>query len=253
MGIGEGEWMKQEQPQLQQQSEELQPEYECPELSDGEQERSSNNDSYSQHIGDTCDTETIQPSILYYGTPVMMLSTLNEDGSTNLSPLSSSWALGDCLVLGIGIQGKAYENLMRHPGCVVNLPEASMWKQVEVLGKFTGVTPVPEAKQQMGYTFCQDKFNATELTPQNSVEVVPQRIAECPIQIEAFVQHIRIPEHTPYMAIVEVKAMKVHAHSKIISGTNKINPEAWRPLIYNFRHYYGLGAKCGENFRAEKV
>lgn len=219
----------------------------------GEQERSSNNDTYPQHRGDTHDTETIQPSILYYGTPVLMLSTLNEDGSTNLSPLSSSWALGDCLVLGLGIQGKAYENLMRHPECVVNLPEASMWKQVEVLGKFTGVTPVPEAKQQMGYTFCQDKFNAAELTPQNSVEVMPRRIAECPIQIEASVQHIRIPEHTPHMAIVEVKVVKVHAHTKIISGTNKINPEAWRPLIYNFRHYYGLGAKCGENFRAEKV
>src|SRR6478736_2531885 len=120
--------MKQEQPQLQlrQQSQELQPNYESSEQSNGEQERSPNNDSHSQHIGDTHDTETIQPSILYYGTPVMMLSTLNEDGSTNLSPLSSSWALGDCLVLGLGTQGKAYENLMRHPECVVNLPEASM-------------------------------------------------------------------------------------------------------------------------------
>lgn len=40
-------------------------------------------------------SKIIQPSILYYGTPVILLSTMNEDGSTNLSPLSSSWALGD--------------------------------------------------------------------------------------------------------------------------------------------------------------
>ena len=38
--------------------------------------------------------ETINPSILYYGTPVLLLSTLNEDGSTNLSTI--------ILVLGTG-------------------------------------------------------------------------------------------------------------------------------------------------------
>ena len=40
-------------------------------------------------------TIEINPPVLYFGTPVIILSTLNEDGSTNLSPLSSAWALGD--------------------------------------------------------------------------------------------------------------------------------------------------------------
>lgn len=196
--------------------------------------------------------ETINPSILYYGTPVIILSTLNEDGSTNLSPLSSSWALGDCLVLGIGTQGKAYENLCHRPECVINLPDASMWRNVEALGRTTGSFPVPEAKRKMGYTSCQDKFSAAELTSQHSVQVAPNKIAECPLQIEAVVQHMRTPEHTPYMAIVEVKAVKVHAHPHLISEVNKIDPEQWHPLIYNFRNYYGLGERQGENFRAEK-
>lgn len=47
-------------------------------------------------------TKSIQPKILYYGAPVILLTTLNEDGSSNISPLSSSWALGECIVLGIG-------------------------------------------------------------------------------------------------------------------------------------------------------
>lgn len=195
--------------------------------------------------------ETINPSILYYGTPVLLLSTLNEDGSTNLSPLSSSWALGDCLVLGLGIQGKAYENLKRHPECVINLPDASMWRAVESLGRYTGTYPVPEEKRQMGYEFCSEKFEAAGLTAQDSLRVKPLRIAECPLQIEASVQHIRTPEHTPFMAVVEVKSLEVHAHKKLISGLNKIDPAKWNPLIYNFRHYYGLGERQGENFRAE--
>ncbi|WP_416298430.1 flavin reductase family protein [Paenibacillus illinoisensis] len=195
--------------------------------------------------------ETINPSILYYGTPVLLLSTLNEDGSTNLSPLSSSWALGDCLVLGLGIQGKAYENLKRHPECVINLPDASMWRSVESLGRYTGTYPVPEEKRQMGYEFCSEKFEAAGLTAQDSHRVKPLRIAECPLQIEVSVQHIRTPEHTPFMAVVEVKSLEVHAHKKLISGLNKIDPAKWNPLIYNFRHYYGLGERQGENFRAE--
>ncbi|MGG4479369.1 flavin reductase family protein [Paenibacillus xylanilyticus] len=195
--------------------------------------------------------ETINPSILYYGTPVLLLSTLNEDGSTNLSPLSSSWALGDCLVLGLGIQGKAYENLKRHSECVINLPDASMWRSVESLGRYTGTYPVPEEKRQMGYEFCSEKFEAAGLTAQDSHRVKPLRIAECPLQIEASVQHIRTPEHTPFMAVVEVKSLEVHAHKKLISGLNKIDPAKWNPLIYNFRHYYGLGERQGENFRAE--
>ena len=67
-------------------------------------------------------TKIINPKILYYGFPVILLSTLNEDGTVNISPLSSSWVLGDCIVLGIGLGGKAIENLERHPECVINIP-----------------------------------------------------------------------------------------------------------------------------------
>lgn len=33
---------------------------------------------------------TIQPKILYYGAPVVLLATENPDGTTNISPISSS-------------------------------------------------------------------------------------------------------------------------------------------------------------------
>jgi hypothetical protein len=31
---------------------------------------------------------TIEPKILYFGTPVALVSSLNEDGTTNLAPIS---------------------------------------------------------------------------------------------------------------------------------------------------------------------
>ncbi len=42
-------------------------------------------------------TRSIKPSILYFGTPVVLLSTHNEDGSTNLTPMSSAWTLGTAM------------------------------------------------------------------------------------------------------------------------------------------------------------
>lgn len=194
--------------------------------------------------------QVIKPKILYYGTPVILLTTLNEDGSTNISPLSSSWALGNCLVLGLGVDGKALENLKNHPECVVNVPSPDLWTNVEALAPLTGKNPVPEYKLQNSFRFEKDKFAAANLSAQGSDQVKPYRILECPLQIESEVKNIRIPEHSPDFAIVEVEALKVHAHKEIVIDENHINTDEWSPLIYNFRHYFGLGKELGKTFRA---
>ena len=45
------------------------------------------------------------------------------------------------------------------------------------------------------------------------------------------------------MVAVEVAVARVHVHPGIrLPGTeNRIDPDAWRPLIMSFQHYYGLG------------
>ncbi|WP_102272601.1 flavin reductase family protein [Cytobacillus massiliigabonensis] len=195
--------------------------------------------------------ERIKPNILYYGTPVILLNTLNEDDSVNISPLSSSWALGDCIILGIGLGGKAIENLERHPECVINIPSPSLWRNVESLARYTGKNSVPEFKKEVGFEYGKDKYAISGLSPIESETVKPSRIKECPLQIEAAVKNIRIPEHTPDFAIVETKALQIHAHKEIIIGENHIDPNKWSPIIYNFRHYFGLSDQLGKTFRAE--
>lgn len=201
--------------------------------------------------GENTMSKVIQPKILYYGTPVILLTTLNEDGTTNISPISSSWCLGDVLVLGVGVGGKALENLQQHPECVINIPDPSLWQNVESLAPFTGKEDVPEYKQQLGFTYKKDKFAESQLTPIDSFEVAPNRIADCPIQIEARVKNVHIPDYAPFFAIVEAQSLLVHAHEEIVINENHINPQKWSPLIYNFRHYFGLGGELGKTFRSE--
>ncbi|HEX6922316.1 MAG TPA: flavin reductase family protein [Bacillales bacterium] len=195
--------------------------------------------------------QEIYPNILYYGTPVVLLSTLNEDGTTNITPMSSSWALGNCIVLGLGMNGKAAENLRRDRECVVNVPSPDLWENVEALAPFTGKNPVPEDKKEKGFSHQKDKFAAAGLTPVKAKNVKPDRIQECPLQMEAEVRHFRIPEYLPFFAIVEVQATQVYAHQDIMIDSRHVNPAKWSPLIYNFRHYFGANVELGRTFRSE--
>ncbi|WP_050801651.1 flavin reductase family protein [Ornithinibacillus scapharcae] len=188
---------------------------------------------------------------MYYGTPTLLLNTLNEDGTTNISPMSSSWALGDCIVLGVGLGGKAIENLERHKECVINLPSPALWENVEKISSYTGTKNIPTGKEEIGFTYKKEKYEASGLTPIDSKTVLPTRIQECPIQIEAVVKDIRVPEYNSLFAIVETQVLHFHADESIIIHKNHINPARWSPLIYNFRHYFGLGEEVGKTFRSE--
>lgn len=193
----------------------------------------------------------IQPKILYYGTPVVLLTTENEDGTTNITPISSSWALGHYVVMGLGLGSQGLENLQKRPECVINIADASMWRQVEALASLTGRDPMPPYKQELGFRHEKDKFQAASLRPVRSETVGPARIGECQLQLEAVVKEIRIPDYADMFAIVETQVQRVHADEKIVLGQHHVNPQAWHPLIYNFRHYYGLGNELGKTYRSE--
>lgn len=195
-------------------------------------------------------SRVIQPNILYFGTPIVLLTTLNEDDTTNITPMSSAWALGNRVVLGLGAGGKGHENLLRHGECVVNLPDPPLWKQVEALAPLTGRNPVPAYKQAR-FRYEKDKFHTAGLSPVPSTNVKPDRIGECPLQMEACVKDVRTIGDGVAFSIIEVEVLVVHAHADIVVGDHHVDPARWSPLIYNFRHYFGLGEALGKTFRAE--
>jgi flavin reductase (DIM6/NTAB) family NADH-FMN oxidoreductase RutF len=200
---------------------------------------------------------TIEPKILYYGTPVAIVSSLNEDRDTNLAPMSSFWALGWTMTLGLLDDTKTIENLHRHGECVVNLPSPEMFKQVEKLAPLTGKNPVPSIKAKQ-FRFEADKFGAAELTPLQSQSVKPCRVLECPVQMEAVVRSLHRLRGEKLAALgggwaAEVEILKVHVSEEYVIDDKYVDPGKWSPLIYNFRHYFRLAPReLGKTFRAEK-
>ncbi|KAF2097160.1 hypothetical protein NA57DRAFT_77414 [Rhizodiscina lignyota] len=191
----------------------------------------------------------INPAILYWGTPVAIYSTLNEDGSTNLAPGSSVWFLGHSAMVGFDGESKTPSNLRREKQMVINLPDATpaMVEAVNGLSGTTG-TEVPSAsKVDRGYVYVKDKWAASGLTPQNSTYIKPARVRECPVQMECELTVIHdtmsdVPDRAGLVIAVELRVLRVHVRNELrMKGhANRIDPDKWSPLIMNFQEFYGL-------------
>lgn len=198
--------------------------------------------------------KTIDPTILYFGTPVALISTLNPDGSPNLAPMSSAWWLGWSCMLGLGQMGQTSDNLIRTRECVINLPSEDLVTHVDRLALTTGKNPVPEKKRQWGYRYEPDKFGLAGFTPVGSESVAPPRVLECPVQMEGIVHDFRSFGKNVSANAFEVHIVKLHVDDKLLVGDGQrphIDPGRWRPLIMSFCRFFGLGGEVHPSRLAE--
>jgi len=187
--------------------------------------------------------QVVRPANLYAGTPVLLLASSNGDGTANLAPASSYWALGRILALGLETDGQTLANILDRPQLTVNFPSPALWSAVERIADLTGRSEVPEGKLGR-YAYCADKFAAAGLTSQTSDLVEPPRVRECLLQLEAEVRRVT-PGVSGDYAIAEAEVVRVHADRSIIGEGDRIDPLAWRPMVYSFRTYFELGEPVG--------
>lgn len=188
-----------------------------------------------------------EPAILYFGTPVVLISTLNEDGSANLAPMSSAFWLGWRCMLGLNRSSKTAQNLLRERECVLNLPSEREVDHVDALALTTGVDPVPKVKLERGYAYVHAKFARAGLTPVSSESVGPPRVLECPVQLEATLERAQgfadsDPALSGRLLTFEVNIERVHLDESILldGHPDRVDPDKWRPLVMSFQQFYGL-------------
>jgi flavin reductase (DIM6/NTAB) family NADH-FMN oxidoreductase RutF len=199
-----------------------------------------------------------EPSILYFGTPVVLISSENEDGSANLAPMSSAFQLGWRSILGLNAASKTTLNMIRTGQCVLNLPSVDNVTAVNRLACLTGSNPVPAGKLARGYIHEKFKFETAGLTPVPSLTVAPPRVLECPVQMEAVVaaKHDLMEDDDVTRGKIvtfEVRVTRVHTHPDIMMDglPNRVDPDKWRPLIMSFQRFYGLGEEVHESTLAK--
>jgi len=201
----------------------------------------------------TSDHVVVDPAILYFGTPVVLLSSTNEDGTTNLMPMSSVFWLGRSAVLGIGARSQTARNLRRRPEVVLNLASPDVVTHVDRLALTTGRADVSPWKVRAGYVYAPDKFAVAGLTPLDAATVRPQRVAECRVHLEAVVRRIHplggqdgaapgAADVARQLAVeVEITRVWVDPTIRLAGHADRIDPDRWRPLVMSFQRFYGLG------------
>lgn len=174
--------------------------------------------------------------------------------------MSSAWWLGWTCLLGLDASSQTTDNLIAQRECVLNMPSIEQLPFVERLAYSTAKNPMPAHKQWLGADYDPDKFVTSGFTQTSSETVKPPRITECPVQMEAVVQSVRaIAEHDPGAAVpmkaVEVRITRVHVDPAILAEgePDRIEPLAWKPLIYSFRTYFGLGPQIGRSRQIDKA
>jgi flavin reductase (DIM6/NTAB) family NADH-FMN oxidoreductase RutF len=179
--------------------------------------------------------------VLYFGTPVVLITSTNEDGTANIAPMSSAFWLGQAGMLGLGNSSQTSANLVRERECVLNLPSSAMVDAVDRIALTTGRKDVPEYKAKQGYRYEPDKFAIGGLTEQPSELVAAPRIAECPIQMECRV----VASHSfgeGNLTTFQVEVLRTHVEEQlVIPGTHYVDPIAWDPLIMKFCEFFGGG------------
>ncbi len=194
----------------------------------------------------------LDPKVLYFGTPVVLVSTLNPDMTANLAPMSSAWWLGRSCMLGLDSTSRTPHNLLRTGECVLNLCDSTMVSAVDRLAMLTGTPQLPAHKAEKGFRYEPDKFAAARLAPVDSSQVAPPRVQESPIQLEARLVSTR-PFGAPHAEAyaIEVEVVATHVRDTLLAGQRPghIDPVGWDPLIMKFTEFFGLG----QNLQASRL
>lgn len=193
----------------------------------------------------------ISPAILYFGTPVALLSTVDADGHPNLAPNSSVWWLGQTAMVGVAARSQTGRNLIATGELVINLPSVTEVDAVDRLALTTGRDPVSARKASAGYRHVRDKFRAAGVHRLASETVAPPRIAEFPVHVEGRVRAmhpldgVTDPGSADVIAFeIEVTTVHVLERLRMSGHPNRVDPRRWRPLMMSFQRFFGLGAEA---------
>jgi flavin reductase (DIM6/NTAB) family NADH-FMN oxidoreductase RutF len=187
---------------------------------------------------------TVEPKVLYFGTPVVLISSRNPDGTTNIGPMSSAWWLGYTAMLGMGTSAQTVKNLTESPEAVLNLVDPSMVAALDRIALLTGSKEMSDAKRARGYRYEPDKFAAAGLTRQPSELVDVDAVQESPINLEGRIEAIHeIGGPDSHLCALEMKIERVHVREDLLMSNDRyIDPLRWDPLIMKFTEYFAGGA-----------
>ncbi|HOX38898.1 MAG TPA: flavin reductase family protein [Candidatus Brocadiia bacterium] len=163
-----------------------------------------------------------------YPTPAALITSCDEDGRPNIITLGETFnvSIETPVIIGIAVrQGRySYEIITRTREFVVNLPDESIVRQVDLCGTVSGRKA--------------DKFKETGLTPLPASVVKAPLIAECPVNVECKLLSVAtVGDHDLLLG----EAVAMHADEDVLNAEGRVDPAKLKPVIFMTWEYYGIG------------
>ena len=78
--------------------------------------------------------QSFNTSKLYYGFPIFILGYQDKNFGHNITTCSSSYSLGDWLVIGVGSEENAADQIKHYQQFTVNIPDENLMLETEQAG-----------------------------------------------------------------------------------------------------------------------
>ena len=78
--------------------------------------------------------QSFKTSKLYYGFPIFILGYQNQNFGHNITTCSSSYSLGDWVVIGVVERANAAEQIKHYQKFTVNIPDENLMLEMEQAG-----------------------------------------------------------------------------------------------------------------------
>jgi len=180
--------------------------------------------------------QNYETSKLYYGFPVILLGYKDANFKYNFTTNSSSYTLGDMMVIGFHSRSNAAKQITNFKEFTVNVPSENLMNEIEIGGFFHKADKIPLSKleYEIGEFVDAPLFTA------------------CPISIECKVENIVMYGETANV-IASIKKRVVNSN---LIEDGKLNSDKLNPVIFLgdeheriYRYLRNLSDKAGKFYK----
>jgi len=180
--------------------------------------------------------QNYETSKLYYGFPVILLGYKDVNFEYNFTTNSSSYTLGDMMVIGFHSRSNAAKQIMNFKEFTVNVPSENLMNEIEIGGFFHKADKIPLSKleYEIGEFVDAPLFTA------------------CPVSIECKVENIVMYGETANV----IASIKKHVVNSNLIEDSKLNLDKLNPVIFLgdehekiYRYLRNLSDKAGKFYK----
>ncbi|MEX2804756.1 flavin reductase family protein [Streptococcus sp. H31] len=157
--------------------------------------------------------QALETEKLYYGFPIFILGYKDEAFSYNITTASSSYSLGDMVVIGLFEGNNAVRQIQKSGSFTLNIPERKEALIMESAGFMTG----------------QDKLSELSVSYSQAETIDAPLLTACPINLECQVETVQQWEH--YVNFT-ARITKRWADDRLFDEKGYFRSTDFHPLIY---------------------